>query len=117
MTDKCPVCNHDLIAFTEGSTRGVRCSHCDYSLVTTYIEPIYEDDNIYTITLDAGNVVDKQSIKVIARITGENFIFAKRCLENSPIEIVKGSAEEILEFKNVLDLSGLKYSIAPTFPY
>ncbi len=117
MIDKCPVCNHDLIAFTEGSTTGVRCSYCDYSLVTTYIEPIYEDENTYTITLEAGNTADQQTIKAISKITGENYIFAKRCLENTPIEIVKGSAAEIIELKKSLDLCGIKYSITPEFPY
>ena len=117
MTDKCPVCNHDLIAFTEGSTTGVRCSYCDYSLVTTYIEPIYKDENTYTINLEAGNTADQQTIKAISKITGENYIYAKRCLERSPIDIVKGSATEIIELKILLDLCGIKYSITPAFPY
>ena len=76
MNDKCPVCNHDLIPFTEGSTTGVRCSYCDYSIVTTYIEPIYEDDNTYTVVLEAGNSVDMSTIKVISKITGKNYIFS-----------------------------------------
>lgn len=117
MTDKCPVCNHDLIPFTEGSTTGVRCSHCDYSIVTTYIEPLYEDDNIYTLILEAGNSVDMPTIKVIAKITGKNYIFSKHCLEKVPTIIAKGVASEIIELKRQLDSSEVKYSISPEYPY
>lgn len=117
MTDKCPMCNHDLTTFTEGSTIGVRCTHCDYSLVTTYTEPIYEDKNIYVIILAPGNTVVKQNIKAISKIINKNFIYAKQCLENSPIEIAKGTALEIIELKKSLDSYGIKYSITPAFPY
>ncbi len=117
MNDKCPVCNHDLIPFTEGSTTGVRCSYCDYSIVTTYIEPIYEDDNTYTVVLEAGNSVDMSTIKVISKITGKNYIFSKQYLENAPAIIAKGIAAEIIEMKSQLDSSNVKYSISPEFPY
>ena len=49
---KCPNCNHPLTKFIEGSAMVVRCSHCDYEVVTTFVDPIYEDDTIYSIVLE-----------------------------------------------------------------
>ena len=33
---KCPNCNHPLTKFIEGSAMVVRCSRCDYEVVTTF---------------------------------------------------------------------------------
>ncbi|MBR2801315.1 MAG: hypothetical protein IKE21_01820 [Erysipelotrichaceae bacterium] len=117
MVDKCPICNQDLIPFTEGSSTGVRCSHCDYSIVTTYIEPMYEDENIYTVTIEAGNRADKRTLKTVSRITGKNYVQVIQCLNSSPTVIAEGRAADIAEIKSEFDSCGIKYSISPDFPY
>lgn len=117
MTDKCPVCNHELIPMKEGSSIGVRCSNCEYSVVTSYIDPIYEDENTYTLMLEADNVCDKTCMKIISRITGENFIQAKKLISSAPVVIAEGKAMDILTIKKELDENSIKYSISPIFPY
>ncbi len=117
MTDKCPICNHELIPMKEGSSIGVRCSNCEYSIVTSYIDPIYEDENTYTLMLEAGNICDKTCMKIISRITGENFIQAKKLISSAPVVIAEGKAMDILTLKKELDENSIKYSISPKFPY
>lgn len=117
MTDKCPLCNHELLPIKEGSSIGIRCSYCEYSVLTSNIDPIYEDENIYTLLLDAGNICNKNIIKIISKITGENYIQVKNLIASSPVIIAKGKAIDILTIKRILDENNIKYSISPEFPY
>ena len=117
MPNKCPICNHELIPFKEGSSIGVHCSNCDYSVVTSYIDPIYEDEIIYTFLLETGNICNKNTMKIISRITGKNYIQAKNLITSAPVVIAEGKAIDILAIKKVFDGNRIKYSILPEFPY
>ncbi len=117
MDNKCPMCNHELIAFKNGSSIGVRCSSCDYSVVTSYIEPIFEDKNVYTIILEKGNALSKDSLKTVSGIIGKNYIAAKKCISSAPSILFQGYAADVMDVKKILDTSAMKYSISPKFPY
>ena len=117
MTDKCPLCNHELVPIKEGSSIGVRCSHCEYSVVTSYIDPIYEDENTYTLLLEADNTFNKNNIKIISKISGQNYIQLKKLVSSVPVVIAEGKAVDILSIKKILDESNIHYSISPKFPY
>ena len=115
---KCPVCGSELNLFLKGSTVGVICPCCDYSVVTTRTEPIYEDETIYTILLEAGNTCDRPRLKLISKLAGVNYLRAKEMIASAPVVLVEGElAYIILEMKKELDACGIKYSISPEFCY
>lgn len=117
MNNKCPKCGHDLVSRIKGSTLVVRCSNCDYSIVTSVTDPINEDTIYYSIQLEADNLIDLNSIKCISNVTGLNYLKAKDCLRKAPVTIYKGLASDVLTKKKMLDESKIKYTISPDFPY
>ena len=93
---KCPNCNHPLTKFIEGSSMGVRCSHCDYEVVTTFVDPIYEDDTIYSIVLEKNNAINKDTVGYLMTITGLNIPNVSDLIKNRcPYVLFKGNAVDV----------------------
>lgn len=82
----CPECGSRLVEAWYGSSIEIKCRKCDYSVVTTNINLIYEDEEIYEIYLLNGNIISQKVI-----------IFAKNILNKSSSEALKliKSSEEI----------------------
>ena len=105
---KCPNCNHPLTEFIEGSSMGVRCSHCDYEVVTTYVDPIYEDDTIYSIVLEKNNVINKDTVGYLMTITGLNIPNVSDLIKNRcPYVLFKGNAVDVKEMSIRLEEKGI----------
>lgn len=117
MSEKCPKCGHDLIKKIVGSSVIIKCSNCDYNVATTYSDPINEDETDYSIILERGNSLDISVLKCISKILNSNYIKAKEIINNAPISIYHGSAEDVLIKKRFLDENKIRYNITPSFPY
>lgn len=46
---ECPVCESRLVETKYGSSVEIKCTKCDYNVVTTNISLIYEDETIYDV--------------------------------------------------------------------
>ena len=115
---KCPNCNHPLKKFIEGSAMVVRCSHCDYEVVTTYVDPIYEDDTIYSIVLEKNNAINKDTVGYLMTITGLNIPNVSDLIKNRcPYVLFKGNAVDVKEMSIRLEEKGIKYKIIPKFDW
>ena len=66
---KCPNCGNKLISEIKGSSLIIRCTKCYYSVATTNIDPIYEDDSEYEIFLEEGNEITKENYFLIQSLT------------------------------------------------
>lgn len=113
----CPKCGSELEGFVEGSCMGSRCKSCGWSIVATYIPPIRNDWQDYTISLLPGCDPVKSSLKAIARIAMTNFIGAKRMMFDAPVTLFTGKAPEVLARKLTLEQAGVPIAISPQFPY
>ena len=117
MSDYCPDCENKLEDFIEGSSMGLRCPKCGWSLVTTYIPPILEDENEYTISLLEGNNPSPDVLRAVSRLAGCNYIAAKRMILEAPMALFTGLASDVLAQKTALEDSGVQVGVTPTFPY
>lgn len=113
----CPECGSELEGFVEGSCMGSRCRNCGWEVVATYIPPIREDEQHYTISLLPGCSPSKDSLKAIARLAATNFIGAKRLMLGAPAALFSGTAPDVLREKLALERAGVPVSISPEFPY
>lgn len=113
----CEKCGSEMIPVDENKPIGMVCPNCGFGFVTSYIDPIFEDENVYAITLEAGNTCNNSNLKIISKITGENYIHAKKLITSAPVVITKGDALDILSVRKKLDENGIKYSVSPKFPY
>lgn len=114
---KCPNCGNKLISEINGSALIIRCTKCDYSVATTHIDPIYEDDSEYEIFLEEGNEITKENYFLIQSLTNMSMLEIKHLFEATPYLLSKGLAPEVKELKEKLDECGISYSIVPEFKY
>jgi len=114
---RCPKCGSGLISAVEGSALVVRCTKCEYSVATTHIDSIYEDDNEYEVFLEEGNEITKENYFLIQSLTNMSMLEIKHLFETTPYLLFKGLAPEVKELKERLDECSINYSIVPEFMY
>lgn len=115
--NKCPKCGKELRSRIEGSTQIIECSSCDYSVVTSYIDPIHEDNQEYRIIIDGCESRNKKTYIALSRIAGTNVLGVKRLLDNTPTELLVGKAAEIKDVLDSLNENNVNYHIVPEFKY
>lgn len=115
--DLCPECRTPLEAFAEGSSMGQRCPKCGWSIVTTHLRPIQEDEQEYTVVLIPGGVATKETLGVVSRVAMCNYVEAKKLIKDAPAAIFAGSATEVLARTNDLEEAGVPIEVHPSFPY
>ena len=114
----CEKCGHEMKSIDENIPVGKTCTNCGWGWATTFIEPIYNDIQIYTITLNSVVSITKEPIKTIAEITGQNFLQTKKTLDNLPQVVFSGKAPEVLKICHSLKSKPFfDFKISPDFPY
>ena len=93
------------------------CDNCGDAVATTYFEPYEIDSTIYHILLSSPFKADIDTLKLISKLSGCNYIEARKMIQNAPIEIFSGQATEVLRIQDALGKAGIKYRITPEFPY
>lgn len=115
--NKCPECGSELISEIKNSTLIVRCSKCNFSVVTTHIDPIYNDRQEYEVVLTKGNTITRENFFLIQAITGMNMKEIRCLFETAPYSLFKGYAPDVKELKEKMDDCNMKYEIIPKFKY
>ena len=75
----CKECKGKMNWKIEDSTQGWWCPVCGWSIVTTYIDDIDMDDTEYSLYIINMKEIDKEKIKLVAKIANVNFVIAKKC--------------------------------------
>ena len=114
---KCEKCGAEMIPLDPNKPIGMECPECGWGWVTSYIEPKYEDETVYSITLEQGNDINKTILKAISQIKNCNFIEAKNLIENPNKALTEGRAMEIDKVVQILEQASVKYSIELEWPY
>ena len=114
--NKCPKCGNIMKVVHEPGSVAWVCTHCDYSEATTESDALRDDETIYSIILLDNDSTDLDVAKALSKFTGLNYMQVKDLI-NSPKEIARGFAYEILEKKKQLDDFGIRYHITPDFNY
>lgn len=112
----CPECGSEMTAVYEKPALNLTCPKCGCKIATTRWEDIDLDDATYRIFLKSNRSPSTESIKIISKITGLNFINSKKLLENGGL-LFEEKAVDIKRQKTNLDLNNIKYTIEPMFPY
>ncbi|MDO4178199.1 MAG: hypothetical protein Q4D21_03320 [Phascolarctobacterium sp.] len=113
---KCEKCNEEMIYFQQEQTCGYSCPNCGNGICTTYYSPVYMDDTIYSVFINASANPNIETIKIIAKICNCNFIKAKGIL-NSGGKITEGEAVLILKIVKQLKEGNIEFKISPEFVY
>lgn len=119
MIDKvlCDKCGTEMIPVDSERPVGMKCPNCGWGWVTSYIDPIKEDETIYEIELEEDNQATKDNIRLISEISNMNFLEAKCLLENAPESFVSGKATDINDAVIRLKVTGINFTVTPEYPY
>lgn len=114
----CEKCGHEMVSIDKKFPIGKTCPNCGWGWATSYIEPIYNDMQIYNVKLNGVASVTKDTIKIIAEITGQNFLQTKKILENLPQIVFTGKAPEVAKICGIMKSNqGVEFEVSPEFPY
>lgn len=111
----CPDCGSITEEINEGLTVGAKCTKCGWSVATTYIPPIMQDQTLYTVNIQNGDHKNENHIKIISKIAGVNFLQARTLLQKEKSIIFKGKALEIKKIKLILEKLNIVTDIEPKF--
>lgn len=114
----CEKCGCEMISIDEKLPVGKTCPSCGWGWATTFIPPIYNDAQIYTVTLNSVDVVTKEAIQIIAEITGQNYLQTKKILGNLPQTVFSGKAPQVVDIlRNLNSKQIFEVEVYPCFPY
>ena len=113
----CEKCGCEMQYFREYSTQGWKCPKCGWEVVTTYIDPMHEDETLYEIIISSDNAIDKGSIFLLKEVTHLTTPDALIILKSGNYIFYKGKAVDIMKKKKDLDSMGIRYVILPEFPW
>lgn len=114
--DECPWCHCRTESFCEDSVMGIRCTNCEWCIVTTYIEPIRADITLYTLSIDKIDNADLDQLRTVSKLLGVNYLEARKLLQNGDAKLVD-QAVEIQKYKMLLNSKNITFNIYPDFQY
>ena len=113
----CEKCGNEMHPIDQNTPYGMICPKCGWGWATTYIDPIQDDNQTYTVSLSKDNTVTIDAIKVVSRITGKIFPQARQIIEDSTVNIFAGKAVYVKNVLILLESQSLSYTVTPEFPY
>ncbi|WP_408951234.1 hypothetical protein [Lysobacter sp. Hz 25] len=101
----------------DGSVEGIYCTVCDWAMVTTSIPAISRDTGIYEVRVVGGDFTDNNQVKIISRVSGVNFLDARKLLAAKGSLVFRGRADKVFEVREALRAGSIPCEISPSFNY
>ena len=113
---RCEKCDSEMNYFQENQTCGWTCPQCGNSIATTYVSDLQLDETLYTLTLKPTDSASASDLKMLSKLSGLSILEARRLAFNGGT-ITTGKAKLVKEYRDKIELTGLKYDISPEFKY
>lgn len=114
----CEKCGSPVEFRCEGSTQGLFCTKCEWSVVTTCLPEILRDTTLYEVSVTSGECGSVHHLKTVAQLAGVNFLAARKLLQGpSSFAVFTGDASKVAKVRDMLKSAGLAYEIKPPFPW
>ena len=99
----------------DGSTQGLYCTKCDWSVVTTHIPEIWLDETEYEVRVCGGDYRNEQHVKVVSKVSCTNFLASRRLLQDTQPLVFTGKAVDVVRARASLVAAGMTCVISPEF--
>lgn len=100
-----------------GSTTGVYCPTCGWSVVTTRIPEIQLDRTKYAVRISGADFHNPEHVRVVAHVSGLNYLETRNMLQDPQAVVYSGLATDIDRARKALADAGLHCKIEPEFPW
>lgn len=111
----CEKCGSLMELRHEGSTQGLYCTRCGWSVVTTHISEVRLDTTEYEVRIRDGNYRNEQHVKAVAHVSGVNFLAARKLLQDTQPIVFSGKAVDVVRVREILVAAGMACVISPEF--
>lgn len=118
MKYKCEECGAEMLNQSEGPYIHYVCPKCGNAYATydyTKDNPIKFDEIIYSVK-SVDNKTSLDVLKIVSKISGNNYIKCKELIENNGI-ICSGKAMDIITSLQELKSNNIQFEINPKFEY
>lgn len=99
----------------EGSTQGLYCTGCDWSVVTTHIPEIRIDATEYEVRVCRGDYRNEQHVKAVSKVSKMNFLASRKLLQDTQPLVFRGEAVDVVRVREILVAAGIDFAISPEF--
>ena len=113
----CLKCGGEVTIAREATYLTATCDDCGEIAIATYTDPIDEDSTKYTLVAQGASKASPEALKMLSKIAGLNYLQLKAQLESGSMTVCEGLAREIAEKAEMLQGTGIHYTILPDFPY
>ena len=113
----CERCRTSMIYFCKNSVHGWACKNCGWEVITTYIDQMHQDRTEYCIYIKRMKIIDKDKIKLVAEISGVNYIMARKMLWEGEFCVQKAKAKDIKSIIDKLKNADIPFEVVPEFYY
>lgn len=113
----CDKCGTEMKPINPQTNSGMICPECGWGWATTPSNPMLEDEKIYNVTLLTGNSISEENVKTVSKIIAQNYLFAKKAIENAPTLLLSGKAREVHKIISELEANSILYEVSPHYPY
>ncbi len=115
---KCEKCGTIMGKVNQEHTQGMACPNCGYGLVTSFFEPIDEDQIIYKLNIDNYPQIPAiEVLKAIAKVVPQKNLLQIRNEIIVNGYTLTGKARKIAETAKILKEGNVIFTITPAFPY
>ncbi len=109
----CEKCGSLMEARQEGSTQGLYCTGCDWSVVTTHIPEIRIDATEYEVRVSRGDYRNEQHVKAVSKVSNTNFLASRKLLQDTQPLVFRGEAVDVVRVREILVAAGISCAISP----
>ena len=113
----CEKCHTEMIAMNEDNVGEVICPKCGWNIVATKINDIMLDTKMYQLYALKNENINMSQIRILSKISGENFICIKRNVTKNKMLIMNARAAKIKDALKMLKKEKIEFEVVPDFKY
>ena len=114
----CKKCHTEMTVMQEDNVNGMICPKCGWNIVTTKIDDIMLDTQLYQLFVLKNEHINRNQIRILSKISGMNYICIKQnIVTRNKTLLISDRAFKIKAIKEMLEKEEIQFEVVPEFKY
>lgn len=114
----CKKCHTEMTVMQEDNVSGLICPKCGWNIVTTKIDDIMLDTQLYQLYILKNEHINRNQIRILSKISGMNYICIKQnIVTRNKTLLISDRAFKIKAIKEMLEKEKIQFEVVPEFKY